>query len=256
MNPKQQKGHWTFFCINTFFIDQYSRIYPYFRIMCSLSSILTKIGEDILENKDKYQSDIDELLAMYAETIPTRIDYASDIKKLTADKTKIEAKKDKILELYTDDDISKDEYLETKNKLNAELEKLSQKIEALRKEQSDLSEQTFLLKEVRRKLGDIQRSRQSALEVAQNMLKEITVLRESTEKCVKLRIDMKFPKTEQVYIIKPFILYGDTEHLTYKMKMGIKSGKKYQDYEIDYRMLCDYQCLSRQIAGFFVRAGR
>lgn len=43
------------------------------------------------------------------------------------------------------------------------------------------------------------------------MLKEITVLRESTEKCVKIRIDMKFPKTEQVSIIKPFILYSDTE---------------------------------------------
>ena len=42
MNPKQQKGHWTFFRINTFFIDQYSRIYPYFRIMCSLSSRQTK----------------------------------------------------------------------------------------------------------------------------------------------------------------------------------------------------------------------
>ena len=43
------------------------------------------------------------------------------------------------------------------------------------------------------------------------MLKEITVLRESTEKCVKIRIDMKFPKTEQVSIIKPFILYSNTE---------------------------------------------
>lgn len=37
---------------------------------------------------------------------------------------------------------------------------------------------------------------------------------------IKLRIDMKFPKTEQVYLLKPFILYGDTEHLTYKMKDG------------------------------------
>ncbi len=176
-----------------------------------LDAILTKIGEDILENKDKYQSDIDELLAMYAETAPTKIDYASDIKKLTADKTKIEAKKDKILELYTEDDVSKEEYLETKNKLNTELEKLSQKIEALKKEQADSSKKTSLLKEVRGALSDILRSRQSALEVAQNMLREITVLRESTEKCVKLRIDMKFPKTEQVYLLKPFILYGDTE---------------------------------------------
>ena len=193
---------------------------------------------------------------MYAENAPAKIDYTSDIKKLTADKTKIEAKKDKILELYTEDDVSKEEYLETKDKLNTELEKLSQKIEALKKEQADSSKKTSLLKEVRGALSDILRSRQSALEVAQNMLREITVLRESTKKCVKLRIDMKFPKTEQVYLLKPFILYGDTEHLTYKMKMGIKSGKKYQDYEIDYRMRCDYQCLSWQIAGFFVRAGR
>ena len=43
------------------------------------------------------------------------------------------------------------------------------------------------------------------------MLKEITVLRESTEKCVKIRVNMRFPKAEQISILKPFILYGDTE---------------------------------------------
>lgn len=176
-----------------------------------LDAILAKIGEDILENKEKYQSDIDELLSMYAQTTPTRVDFAADIKKLSSDMAKIGAKKDKILELYTDDDISKEEYLETKNKLNSELEKISQKIETLKKEQADSNEQTALLQTVQKELNDIQKSKQSALEVAQNMLKEITVLRESTEKCVKIRIDMKFPKTEQVSIIKPFILYSDTE---------------------------------------------
>lgn len=176
-----------------------------------LDAILAKIGEDILENKEKYQSDIDELLSMYAQTTPTRVDFAGDIKKLSSDMAKIGAKKDKILELYTDDDISKEEYLETKNKLNSELEKISQKIETLKKEQADSNEQTALLQTVQKELNDIQKSKKSALEVAQNMLKEITVLRESTEKCVKIRIDMKFPKTEQVSIIKPFILYSDTE---------------------------------------------
>lgn len=28
----------------------------------------------------------------------------------------------------------------------------------------------------------------------------------------------------------------ETEHLIYKMKMGIKSEKKYQDFEIEYRI--------------------
>ena len=176
-----------------------------------LAAILTTLGEDILENRDKYQSDVNELIAMYAEATPTRVDYVSNIKKLSIDMAKIGAKKDKILELYTEGDISKEEYLETKNKLNTELEKLSQKAEALKKEQANSNEQTSLLEEVRKALSDIQTSKQSALEVAQNMLKEITVLRESTEKCVKIRIDMKFPKTEQVSIIKPFILYSDTE---------------------------------------------
>lgn len=176
-----------------------------------LDAILTKIGEDILENRDKYQSDVNELIAMYAEATPTRVDYVSNIKKLSIDMAKIGAKKDKILELYTEGDISKEEYLETKNKLNTELEKLSQKAEALKKEQANSNEQTSLLEEVRKALSDIQTSKQSALEVAQNMLKEITVLRESTEKCVKIRINMRFPKAEQISILKPFILYGDTE---------------------------------------------
>ena len=176
-----------------------------------LDAILTKIGEDILENRDKYQSDVNELIAMYAEATPTRVDYVSNIKKLSIDMAKIGAKKDKILELYTEGDISKEEYLETKNKLNTELEKLSQKAEALKKEQANSNEQTSLLEEVRKALSDIQTSKQSALEVAQNMLKEITVLRESTEKCVKIRVNMRFPKAEQISILKPFILYGDTE---------------------------------------------
>ncbi len=188
-----------------------------------LDAILTKIGEDILENKDKYQSDIDELLTMYAETTPARVDYAGEIKKLSIDTAKIGAKKDKILELYTDD-ISKDEYLETKNKLNKEPEKLLQKMEALKKEQADSNEQTSLLEEARKELSDIKKSKQSALEVAQNMLKEITVLQESTEKCVKIRIDMKFPKTEQVSIIKPFILYGKTD--SYVAVQMIENAKK------------------------------
>lgn len=176
-----------------------------------LDAILTKIGEDILENKDRYQSDADELISMYAKTTPLRVDYAGSIKKLSSDIAKVEAKKDKVLELYTDEDISKDEYLETKNKLNKEIEKISQKIEKLKSEQASLNEQTLLLQEARRELSNIHKSKKSALNVARNMIKCITVLRESTEKCVKIRIDMKFPKTEYANIVKSFISYGDTE---------------------------------------------
>lgn len=176
-----------------------------------LDAILTKIGEDILENKDKYQADIDELLSMYAETTPNRVDYSREIKIMISEIEKINSKKDKVLELYTDNDISKEEYLEMKNKLNAEAETISQKIELLKQEQAETSEQTTFLEKVKSELKSIITSKKSALEVAQSMLKEITVLSESTEKCVKIRIEMKFPKTEQVSIIKPFILYSDTE---------------------------------------------
>ena len=36
-----------------------------------------------------------------------------------------------------------------------------------------------------------------------------------------------------IHMIKATI---ETEHLIYKMKMGIKSEKKYQDFEIEYRI--------------------
>ncbi|MEE1224917.1 MAG: sporulation stage IV protein A, partial [Clostridia bacterium] len=176
-----------------------------------LDAILTKIGADILENNEKYQSDIDELISLYAKTTPSRVDYSGEIKKLSADIAKIDAKKDKVLELYTDDDISKDEYLESKDKLDKDKKKLSAKIEALKKEQSEANDHTSILEEVRKELSLAGKSKKTALEVAQSMLKEITVLKESEEKCVKIRVDMRFPKTEKVSIIKPFILYSDTE---------------------------------------------
>lgn len=176
-----------------------------------LDAILTKIGEDILENNKKYQSDIDELISLYAKTTPSRVDYSGEIKKLSVDIAKIDAKKDKVLELYTDDDISKDEYLESKDKLDKDKKKLSAKIEALKKEQSEADNHTSILEEVRKELSLAGKSKKTALEVAQSMLKEITVLKESEEKCVKIRVDMRFPKAEKVSIIKPFILYSDTE---------------------------------------------
>ena len=176
-----------------------------------LDAILAKIGEDILENNEKYQSDIDELISLYAQTTPSRVDYSGEIKKLSANIAKIDAKKDKILELYTDGDISKEEYLESKNKLNKDKNKLSAKIEALKKEQSEVDDHTSILEEVRKELSLISKSKKTALEVAQRMLKEITVLKESEEKCVKISIDMRFPETRKVSIIKPFILYSDTE---------------------------------------------
>ncbi len=176
-----------------------------------LNAILTRIGEDILENNEKYQSDIDELLSLYTETTPTRVDYSGEIKKLSADISKAEAKKSKVLELYTDDDISKDEYLETKSKLNDDIAKANIKIEALKKEQADANDHTSILEEVRRELNSLIKSKKTALEVAQSMLKEITVLKESTEEIIKIRVDMRFPKTEMVSIAKPFILYSNTE---------------------------------------------
>ena len=51
------------------------------------------------------------------------------------------------------------------------------------------------------------------------------------------------------------VSYGNIDDMEGTLMLA-KLGLKYQDYEIDYRMRCDYQCLSRQIAGFFVRAGR
>ena len=131
-----------------------------------LDAILTKIGEDILENNEKYQSDIDELISLYAKTTPSRVDYSGEIKKLSADMAKIDAKKDKVLELYTEDDISKDEYLESKDKLDKDKKKLSAKIEALKKEQSEADDHTSILEEVRKELSLAGKSKKTALEVA------------------------------------------------------------------------------------------
>lgn len=176
-----------------------------------LNAILTKIGEDILSNKSRYRSDIDELLVLYSETSSDNVDYTKELKKVSAEIDKIVSKKDKALELYTDGDIEKSEFIAMKNKLNAQLEQLSDKEEKLKAEQENVKDKTDLLERVREELLAANEDKSTALEVAQSMLKEITVLKESTEECVKIRIEMKFPMTQTVSIIKPFILYGHTE---------------------------------------------
>ena len=49
--------------------------------------------EEILENNQKYQSDIEELISLYAQTIPTIFDYSGEIKKFSSDIAKIDALK-------------------------------------------------------------------------------------------------------------------------------------------------------------------
>ncbi len=176
-----------------------------------LDKILRKIGEDILENKSKYQCDIDELIKMYGEASPGRVDYSAEMKKLSKDIGKINAKKDKVLELYTDGDIPKSEYLETKDKLNMQISNLELKLQQMKEEQSNAEDQTTFLQEVKKELSELVKRGDSALAVAQEMLKEITVLSESTMECVKMRIEMKFPMTELSSSGNSVILYSRTE---------------------------------------------
>ena len=59
-------------------------------------------------------------------------------------------------------------------------------------------------------------------------LEEPEIVRQGSRYGVRLKAS-----APSIHMIRADI---ETEHLKYKMKMGIKSEKKYQDFEIEYRL--------------------
>ncbi len=161
-----------------------------------LDAVLMKIGEKILCNNENFQADIDALLAIYRDVTTNNVDYKKEYNKISVEKQKIAAKGDKILDLYTEGVMEKAEYIDMKGKLHVQMEKLLQKEKTLAIEQKNAIDKTKLLEKIKVELHDIWKRKSFEIEVAQSMLKQIIVLKESSEKCVKIRIEMMFPKVE------------------------------------------------------------
>ena len=172
-----------------------------------LDAILEHIGNDLLTDREKYVKSVDELLAIYAKADNGTVDYTSEIAKLVNAVKKNKNKQDKLLELYTDDEIDKAEYLDKNSRLKIETEKINQQIALLKEEQAQSSDTNTKLNKVKEFFATMTDNGEGALQVAQEMLESVTILKGSTKNEVKIRITMRFGDVIPCTIIK----YGQTE---------------------------------------------
>jgi len=172
-----------------------------------IDAILEHIGNDLLSNREKYVTSVDELLAIYARADGGSTDYASDITKQLNAIKKNKHKQDKLLELYTDDEIDKAEYLDKNNRLKADTEKRNQEIAMLKAEHEQANSGITGLNKVREFLTNLSDEGAGALQVAQEMLENIVILKGSKKTEIKIRISMRFGDIIPCTIIK----LGQTE---------------------------------------------
>jgi hypothetical protein len=184
-----------------------------------LDAILEYIGNDLLSNKEKYTQSVDNLIELYRKSEKDNIDYAFEISKVAKDLEKIKAKQDKILELHIEGDIDKPEYLERNTRLKADAEKLNKKLAALREEQSQANNAVVTLGHVREFFNTLGRddlrssadAQSASLHVAQEMLDRVIILKGSTPKDMRIKINMKYGETLNCNVLRPVNLYGVTE---------------------------------------------
>ena len=189
------------------------------KVACSTPHIYTKdldaimeyIGRDLLNNRERYVQSVEHLISLYKQAESSQVDRTREMAKITTEITKAKRKQDKLLDLYTDGDLEKADYLEKNAAIKESIIALNGRLEAIRAEQELSDQAETSLKQVRNYFDELADQGKSALEIAQDMLERVTVLRGSTKDVIKIRITMKYGESQLATIIRTFISYGGTE---------------------------------------------
>ena len=176
-----------------------------------LDAVLEWIGNDLLHDKEKYKSSVDNLLSLYAQADKGNADYAKEIAKLNKEQERNDLKKRKILDLYTDGDIDKKEYSSTIVMLNKDIEDTNTKIANINAKKDQQSNAETALADAKSFFDELANSKLTATEVAQEMLESVLVRKGSTKDLVKLEIKMKYGSLFPATIARANILYGISE---------------------------------------------
>lgn len=189
------------------------------KVACSTPHIYTKdldaimeyIGRDLLDNRERYVQSVEHLISLYKQAESSQVDRTREMAKITTEITKAKRKQDKLLDLYTDGDMEKADYLEKNAAIKDSITALNGRLEAIRAEQELSDQAETSLKQVRAYFDELIDQGKSALEIAQDMLESVTVLRGSTKDVIKIRITMKYGESQIATIIRTFISYSGTE---------------------------------------------
>ena len=176
-----------------------------------LDAIMGYIGRDLLDNRERYVQSVEHLLSLYRQSEHSRVDRTKELTKISAEIARAKRKQDKLLDLYTDGDLEKADYLEKNTAIKETIAALNGRLEAIRTEQEIATQAETGLAQVREYFEKAIDRGKSALEIAQDMLESVTVLRGSTKDEIKIRIVMKYGESQLATIVRTFISYGDTE---------------------------------------------
>lgn len=176
-----------------------------------LDAIMEYIGRDLLDNRERYVHSVEHLINLYRQSEHSRVDRTQEVAKITAEIAKAKRKQDKLLDLYTDGDLEKADYLEKNTAIKDTLAGLNSRLGAIRTEQEIAAKAETSLEQVRAYFDEAMDNGKSALEIAQDMLERVTVLRDSTKDIIKIRINMKYGESQLATIIRTFISYSATE---------------------------------------------
>jgi len=176
----------------------------------NLDAILKYVGNELLKDKQKHMSSVDNLLKLYDQA-QGNVDYVKEIAKMKALIVQHERRKKKSRELYLDGDFAKEEYLAYSEEVTATLGKLDSKIDKLKAEQNSVGDKSTALKQAKSFFDSLSKSDLSTLLVAQEMLKEVLVLKGGTKEHIKLKITMKYGEVFPATIANTNILYRNTE---------------------------------------------
>ncbi|MCL2082660.1 MAG: recombinase family protein [Oscillospiraceae bacterium] len=176
-----------------------------------LDAILTHIGKDLMENREKYLKGIDALLELYKKSERGNVDFLLEINKHYKEIDRAKSKQEKLLEIHLDGDMDRASYVDMNTRFKTEIERLGVKLAALEDEQQKASDTSSTLQQARILFNNLLDSGIGALEIAKELLGSVTILRGSTKKEMKLRINMQHGSIIPATILKPITLYGKTE---------------------------------------------
>ncbi|MCL1842252.1 MAG: baseplate tail-tube junction protein [Defluviitaleaceae bacterium] len=156
-----------------------------------LDAILEKIGKALLCDEEKNADCINGLLEMYKRASKRSTNFTYEISRAEQEINKIKARQYKVLELYTDGDTDKASYVEMHNRLNKQAEIFTKKIAELKSQEAKRDNPTGTLNRVQEFFTSLFDSGEDATDVAREMLDEVLILRDSTQKNMRIRLTLQ-----------------------------------------------------------------
>lgn len=198
-----------------------------------LDKLLACIGSGLLTAENTEQS-MNALLDRYAGIGCDKQDVSEKISALTKECNKLDCKAERLLELYCNGEINKDTFAAQNSRIEEQRTQINRNIAQFNAEQNKNTSIEEIIGNARQFLSNISTADLAPLELAKEMLTSITVLADSTKKCIKLRVKMCY--SNAVYEAN-----DDTIILVWQTEVSPIVGTERQSEELINYLLAEFE---------------